>query len=82
MSINIYEVSAPVFVNALVDMLAWLDKASDIKTEAELLDARLAPDMHPLSRQFQIASDSAKDAMARLGGGGAPARADTDSYFH
>ena len=56
MSINIYEVSAPGIVNALVDMRAWLDKASDIKTEAELLDARFAPDMHPLSRQFQIAA--------------------------
>ena len=81
MSINIYEVSAPVFVNALVDMRAWLDKAAGINTEAELLDARLAPDMHPLSRQFQISSDSAKGAMARLSGVEAPAMADTESSF-
>ncbi len=81
MSFNIYEMSAPVFANALADMRAWLDKASGTKTEAELLDARLAPDMHPLTRQFQIASDSAKGAMARLSGVEAPAMADTESSF-
>lgn len=81
MTFNIYEMSAPVFANALADMRAWLDKASGTKTEAELLEARLAPDMHPLSRQFQMASDSAKGAMARLSGLDAPAMADTETSF-
>lgn len=81
MSFNIYEMSAPIFAASLSDMRAWLDKASGTKTEAELLDARLAPDMRPLSAQFQMASDSAKGAMARLSGVEAPAMADTEASF-
>lgn len=81
MSFNIYDVSAPIFANALTDMRAWLDKASGTKAETELLNARLAPDMRPLSAQFQMASDSAKGAMARLSGLDAPAMADTEASF-
>lgn len=81
MSISIYDMSAPVFINALTDMRAWLDKASGTKSETELLEARLAPDMRPLSAQFQMASDSAKGAMARLSGAEAPAMADTEASF-
>lgn len=33
-----------------------------------LVNARLAPDMHPLSRQIQIASDMVKNGVARLAG--------------
>ena len=81
MSFSIIDASAPVFVSSLRNMRAWLDKAAAEKTEAELLDARLAPDMRPLPAQFQMASDSAKNAMARLCGIEAPAMADTESSF-
>lgn len=46
-----------------------------------LLHARLAPDMLPLSRQVQIASDTAKGAAARLGGLDAPRWADDEATF-
>jgi uncharacterized protein len=81
MSFTIYDMSAPVFVNALTDMRAWLDKAEGTKSEAELVEARLAPDMRPLTGQFQMASDGAKAAMARLSGLEAPTMADTEVSF-
>jgi hypothetical protein len=37
-----------------------------------LLNARLAPDMHPLTRQVQIACDMVKNGAARLAGQEAP----------
>lgn len=81
MSFTIYDASAPVFVASLRDMRAWLDKAAAEKPEAELIEARLARDMFPLPRQFQIASDSAKNAIGRLAGIEAPSMADTETSF-
>jgi hypothetical protein len=43
-----------------------------------LLTARLAPDQYPLSRQIQVACDSAKFAAARLAGKQAPPHPDTE----
>ena len=56
-----YEASIPQFVRMLGNLSAILDKA---KTHAEtknidgsvLINARLAPDMYPLSQQIQIAT--------------------------
>ena len=80
MSFTIYEASAPVFVAALATMPAWLDKAvASGLAETTMLQARLAPDMHPLTNQFQIASDSAKNAIARLAGVEAPSMPDTET---
>src|SRR3954454_19698588 len=81
MSFGIYEASVPLFVNSLTDMHGWLDKAAEEKSESELLDARLAPDMRPLPAQYQMASDSAKNAVARLAGIEAPVMADTEGSF-
>ena len=81
MSFTIYDASVPAFVNALRDMRAWLDKAAGEKPEAELIEARLAPDMKPLPAQYQMASDSAKNAIARLAGIEAPAMVDTEASF-
>jgi hypothetical protein len=81
MSFGIYDASVPVFVNALADMRSWLDKAAAEKDEALLMEARLAPDMRPLGAQYQMASDSAKNALARLTGTEAPAMPDTESSF-
>ena len=81
MAFTLYEASAPVFVNALTNMRAWLDKAAAEKDEAALLEARLAPDMRPLPAQFQMASDSAKNAIGRLAGIEAPSMADTEASF-
>ena len=81
MSFTIYDASAPVFVNSLANMRAWLDKAATEKPEAELIDARLAPDMRPLTAQYQMASDSAKNAIARLCGIEPPSMPDTETSF-
>lgn len=81
MSFSIYDASAPVFVNTLADMRAWLDKAAAAGSEADLVAAQLAPDMRPLSAQYQMASDSAKNAIARLAGIDAPSMPDTETSF-
>lgn len=80
MSFGMWEASVPVFANTLNDMRAWLDKAA-ADNEAELLEARLAPDMRPLPAQYQMASDTAKNALARLTGTEAPAMPDTEASF-
>ncbi len=81
MSITIHDVSVPVFVNSLRNMSAWLDKAASEKPENELILGRLAPDMRPLPAQYQMASDSAKNAVARLAGIEAPAMPDVEASF-
>jgi uncharacterized protein len=81
MGFGMWDASVPMLVNTLADMRAWLDKAATEKDEAALLEARLAPDMKPLPAQYQMASDSAKNAVARLTGTDAPAMADTEQSF-
>ena len=81
MSFEIYDASVPLFINSLTDMRAWLDKAAQEKGEAELMEARLAPDMKPLPAQYQMASDTAKNALARLTGTEAPSMPDTEQSF-
>ncbi len=46
-----------------------------------LIGFRLYPDMFPLSKQVQIASDLARRGMARLAGVEAPAMEDTETTF-
>ncbi|HEY7806079.1 MAG TPA: DUF1993 domain-containing protein [Croceibacterium sp.] len=79
MSFTLYDASAPVFVAMLKNMRAWLDKAAAEKDPATLVEARLIEDMKPLTAQFQFASDSAKNAIARLIGETAPSMPDTEA---
>lgn len=81
MSYSPYQATVPAFIAMLANMKSWLDKAAAQKGEAELIAARLAPDMFPLARQIQIASDAAKGAAARLTGVDAPAMPDTETSF-
>ena len=81
MSFGMWEASVPVFVNSLTNMRSWLDKAAGEKDESALMDARLAPDMRPFPAQYQMASDSAKNALARLTGSDAPSMPDTEQSF-
>lgn len=81
MNFGMFEASVPVFVSSLTNMKEWLDKAAREKPEAELIEARLAPDMRPLPAQFQMASDSAKNALARLTGTEAPSMPDVEANF-
>lgn len=73
MSLSMYQASVPVFTRQLRNLSAILDKglthaAATGRDPAELVAARLAPDMLPLSSQVQIASDNAKGCAARLAG--------------
>ncbi len=82
MSFSLYDASAPVFVHAMTSIQAWLDKAvAEGKSETALLQARLAPDMRPLPAQIQMASDTAKNAVARLAGIQPPVMPDTETTF-
>ena len=84
MTLSMYQASAPVFLRNFNNLSAILDKAAayvatGALTEADLLDTRLAPDMATLTRQVQIASDTAKGGIARLAGIEAPAMADDET---
>ncbi len=82
MSFTVHDASAPLFINAMTNIQAWLDKAiAEGKSEAALMEARLAPDMRPLPAQIQMASDTAKNTMARLAGIEAPSMPDTEASF-
>jgi hypothetical protein len=81
MSFTIYDASVPVFVNMLTNMRSWLDKAAGEGDPAVLVEARLVEDMKPLAAQYQFASDSAKNAIARLIGIDPPAMPDTETTF-
>jgi hypothetical protein len=81
MSFGMWEASVPIFVNTLTNMREWLDKAAQEKNEPSLMEARLAPDMRPFPAQYQMASDSAKNALARLTGTQAPSMPDTEKDF-
>jgi hypothetical protein len=86
MNISMYQASVPVFVHALNNLAAILEKAA-AHAEAKKIDpavlvgGRLFPDMFPLARQVQIASDSAKGGAARLAGVEAPAYEDNEKTF-
>ena len=81
MTFSLSDAPVPVFADALADMRAWLDKAAAEKPEGELIEARLAPDMRPLTFQYQSASDTAKNTIGRLLGADAPSMADTEASF-
>ena len=77
MALSMYQASVPVFQRMLGALDKILDKAAAYAEErkidpAVLIGARLYPDMFPLSRQVQIASDHAKGASARLAGVAVP----------
>jgi len=86
LKISMYQGSVPVFVRALNNLAAILEKAAAYAEgkkidPAALLTCRLFPDMLPLSRQIQIASDSAKGGVARLAGGEPPKYEDNEASF-
>jgi uncharacterized protein len=76
-----HSATVPAFIAMLTNIKNWLDKAAAQKPESELIDARLAPDMHTLARQIQMVSDTTKGAVARLAAIEAPAMPDTETTF-
>ena len=86
MSLSMFHASIPVFTRQLASLSAILRKA-EAHAEARKIDpsvfinARLAPDMFPLSRQVQSATDSAKGCGARLAAAEVPRYEDTETTF-
>ena len=86
MSLSMYQASVPRIVNMLTNLDYLLDKAlvhieSKKWNEAALTQFRLYPDMLPLTRQVQIACDTAKGVVARLAGVEIPAYEDNEVSF-
>lgn len=86
MTISMYQASVPAFVRALNNLAAILEKgAAHARAhkidEAVLLGSRLFPDMLPLTKQVQLASDSAKSGAGRLAGAEFPAFEDKEATF-
>jgi hypothetical protein len=86
MTISMYQASVPVFIRMLTNLKAILQKAAAHAQakkidESVLLNARLYPDMFPLTRQVQIASDFARGTSARLSGVEPPAYEDNEKTF-
>ncbi len=82
----LYSSSVPVIVRFLNNLSGILKKAEIYSTSKKiepgvLINARLAPDMFPLSRQIQIACDVAKGGAARLAGAEIPSFPDTETTF-
>lgn len=86
MSITMYQACVPTFVQMLNSLSAVLNKgeahAAARKIDPQvMLGYRLAPDMFPLARQVQLASDFAKGAVARLAGVEVPKYEDDEKTF-
>lgn len=86
MNISMYQASVPVFVRALTNLSNILQKAVAHAEQHKidpsvLLASRLYPNMFPLSRQIQIATDLCNGGGARLAGLERPVHQDTETSF-
>ena len=84
MALDLYTTAIPLLTRYLRNLDRFLDAAIASAQgrgfdPEQLVQARLAPDMLPLARQIQIASDNAKGCAARLTGAEAPVFADTET---
>lgn len=84
--IGLYQASLPPVARALRNLDGLLAKAAAHVEERKLdpsalLDFRLYPDMFPLKRQVQIASDVAKGCASRLAGREPPKYPDDETSF-
>lgn len=83
MTISMYQASVPRFVNILGNLSNILDK-TQVHVDAKKLESatlttyRLFPDMLPMTKQVQIACDTAKGVVARLAGVEIPAYEDNE----
>jgi hypothetical protein len=83
---SFHDAVAPAFLQILGSLSGILTKAEahckakNIQPEV-LLGARLYPDMLPLTKQIQIASDFAAKTCARLTGSEVPSTPDTEKTF-
>ena len=80
---SLYELTVPQYKKMLQNLERWLDKAVAFADQKKfdpkvLLEARLAPDQFPLTRQIQAACDQAKFCVARLTAKDPPSHPDTE----
>lgn len=86
MTISMYQASVPSLICSLNNLAAILEKGA-AHAEAKNIDpsvligSRLYPDMLPLYKQVQIASDIARRGAARLAESEAPAIEDNETTF-
>jgi hypothetical protein len=86
MSLSMYRASIPVFIRGLEVCSSLLEKGAAFADEkglahADVIGARLAPDLLPLAAQIQRASDTAKLSAQRLSGVEAPRFEDDEDSF-
>jgi uncharacterized protein len=86
MTISMYQASLPALIRSLNNLASILEKADAHATAKKidptvLINSRLSPDMFPLGKQVQIASDIARRGAARLAGLEAPAMEDNEATF-
>src|SRR6202165_5952762 len=83
---SFYDASVPAFLQILGSLSGLLTKAEahcaakNVQPEV-LLGARLYPDMLPLSKQIQLASDFAAKGCARVTHSDVPSTPDTEKTF-
>ena len=86
MTISMYQALVPSIIRSLNNLIAILEKGA-AHAEAKkidpsiLINSRLYPDMLPLVRQIQIASDIARRGAAKLAESEAPQIEDTETTF-
>lgn len=77
-----FEFTVPSYIKGLGGLKAIIQKAREHGVDEEkLLQDRLAPDMFPLVRQIQIATDQAKGIVGRVTKIEAPKYEDTETTF-
>ncbi|MGH7120096.1 MAG: DUF1993 domain-containing protein [Acetobacteraceae bacterium] len=86
MTISMHQALVPPFVQMFDALSGVLAKSAAFAAARKidpsvLLQARLAPDMFPLLRQVQVATDRAKGGIARLAGIEVPSWPDTETTF-
>lgn len=83
---SLYDAAAAPLKHTLMNLKSILNKGAEHADNKNidpsvLLNARLFPDMFPLIRQVQIATDMSKGAMARLAGVEIPKYEDNETTF-
>lgn len=86
MTVSMFQASVPPFIRALTNLASILEKGLAYAQarkidEAVLLNSRLFPDMFPLVRQVQIATDTARSGAGRLAGVEFPSYEDNETTF-
>ena len=86
MALSMYEISIPIFINNFNILSKILLKAERYAEKRKidksvLINARLAPDMLPLSKQIQIGTDMVRLGVGRLSNIKAPSFKDDEITF-